>query len=54
MCLCVQEVSHFQLTMEKASLQKCLLYFENLHGQPVRRVVPENGWHLYLFVYYHQ
>ncbi|XP_040034249.2 uncharacterized protein LOC120820488 isoform X2 [Gasterosteus aculeatus] len=33
----VQEVSHFQLTMEKASLQKCLLYFENLHGQPSTR-----------------
>ncbi|KAM8859988.1 protein FAM13A-like isoform 2-T2 [Spinachia spinachia] len=33
----VQEMSHSQLTMEKASLQKCLLYFENLHGQPGTR-----------------
>lgn len=24
------------MTMEKTSLQKCLLYFESLHGRPVR------------------
>ncbi|XP_074502338.1 protein FAM13A-like isoform X1 [Sebastes fasciatus] len=33
----VKEMSHFQITMEKASLQKCLLYFENLHGRPSNR-----------------
>ncbi|XP_034407757.1 protein FAM13A-like isoform X2 [Cyclopterus lumpus] len=33
----VKEMSHFQTTMEKASLQKCLLYFENLHGRPSTR-----------------
>ncbi|XP_054456356.1 protein FAM13B-like isoform X2 [Anoplopoma fimbria] len=33
----VEEMSHFQMTMEKASLQKCLLYFESLHGRPSTR-----------------
>ncbi|XP_068423573.1 protein FAM13C-like isoform X2 [Clinocottus analis] len=33
----VKEMSHFQTTMEKASLQKCLLYFESLHGRPSTR-----------------
>ncbi|TNN70588.1 Protein FAM13A [Liparis tanakae] len=30
-------MSHFQTTLEKVSLQKCLLYFENLHGRPSTR-----------------
>ncbi|KAM9345132.1 protein FAM13A-like [Symphorus nematophorus] len=30
----LKEMSHFQMTMEKTSLQKCLLYFESLHGRP--------------------
>ncbi|KAK1905858.1 Protein FAM13C [Dissostichus eleginoides] len=30
----VKEMSHFQMTMEKTSLQKCLLHFEGLHGRP--------------------
>lgn len=34
--LFVQEMSHFQMTLEKTSLQKCLLHFEGLHGRPVR------------------
>uniref|UniRef100_A0A8C4ET49 FAM13A-like domain-containing protein n=1 Tax=Dicentrarchus labrax TaxID=13489 RepID=A0A8C4ET49_DICLA len=29
-------MSNFQMNMEKTSLQKCLLYFESLHGRPVR------------------
>ncbi|XP_042358198.1 protein FAM13A-like [Plectropomus leopardus] len=33
----VKEMSHFQMTMEKTSLQKCLLYFESLHGRPSTR-----------------
>ncbi|XP_056291074.1 protein FAM13A-like isoform X2 [Pseudoliparis swirei] len=33
----VEEMSHFQTALEKASLQKCLLYFENLHGRPSTR-----------------
>ncbi|XP_075931807.1 protein FAM13A-like [Anarhichas minor] len=33
----VEEMSHFQVSMEKASLQKCLLYFESLHGRPSTR-----------------
>ncbi|KAK9541393.1 hypothetical protein VZT92_001438 [Zoarces viviparus] len=33
----VEEMSHFQMSMEKASLQKCLLYFESLHGRPSTR-----------------
>ncbi|XP_044069825.1 protein FAM13B-like isoform X2 [Siniperca chuatsi] len=33
----IKEMSHFQMTMEKTSLQKCLLYFENLHGRPSTR-----------------
>ncbi|XP_059215411.1 protein FAM13A-like [Centropristis striata] len=33
----VKDMSQFQLTMEKTSLQKCLLYFENLHGRPSTR-----------------
>uniref|UniRef100_A0A671YZW3 FAM13A-like domain-containing protein n=1 Tax=Sparus aurata TaxID=8175 RepID=A0A671YZW3_SPAAU len=30
-------MSHFQMTMEKTSLQKCLLYYESLHGRPSTR-----------------
>ncbi|XP_034537574.1 protein FAM13B-like isoform X2 [Notolabrus celidotus] len=30
----IKEMSHFQRTTEKTSLQKCLLYFESLHGRP--------------------
>uniref|UniRef100_UPI0037E869DF protein FAM13C-like n=1 Tax=Semicossyphus pulcher TaxID=241346 RepID=UPI0037E869DF len=33
----IKEMSHFQMTMEKTSLQKCLLYFESLHGRPSTR-----------------
>ncbi|XP_036980349.1 protein FAM13B-like [Acanthopagrus latus] len=33
----VKEMSHFQMTMEKTSLQKCLLYYESLHGRPSTR-----------------
>ncbi|KAF1375591.1 hypothetical protein PFLUV_G00221770 [Perca fluviatilis] len=33
----VMEMSHFQLILEKTSLQKCLLYFEGLHGRPSTR-----------------
>ncbi|KAL3050500.1 hypothetical protein OYC64_012516 [Pagothenia borchgrevinki] len=33
----VKEMSHFQMTMEKTSLQKCLLHFEGLHGRPGTR-----------------
>ncbi|XP_068597108.1 protein FAM13C-like [Brachionichthys hirsutus] len=34
----IKEMSHFQMTLEKTSLQKCLLYFENLHGRPSTRL----------------
>ncbi|KAK2824450.1 hypothetical protein Q5P01_021625 [Channa striata] len=30
----IKEMSHFQMTMEKTSMQKCLLYYESLHGRP--------------------
>ncbi|XP_034040442.1 protein FAM13B-like [Thalassophryne amazonica] len=33
----IKDMSHFQMTMEKTSLQKCLLYFESLHGRPSTR-----------------
>ncbi|XP_063731213.1 protein FAM13A-like [Eleginops maclovinus] len=33
----VKEMSHFQMTLEKTSLQKCLLHFESLHGRPSTR-----------------
>ncbi|XP_028279021.1 protein FAM13A-like isoform X2 [Parambassis ranga] len=33
----IKEMSHFQMSMEKTSMQKCLLYFENLHGRPSTR-----------------
>ncbi|XP_070697691.1 protein FAM13A-like [Pempheris klunzingeri] len=33
----IKEMSHFQMTMEKTNLQKCLLYFESLHGRPSTR-----------------
>ncbi|KAM7385424.1 hypothetical protein PAMP_001509 [Pampus punctatissimus] len=33
----IKEMSHFQMSMEKTSLQKCLLYFESLHGRPSTR-----------------
>lgn len=32
----LQEMNHVQMTMEKSNMQKCLLYFESLHGRPVR------------------
>ncbi|XP_029306167.1 protein FAM13A-like isoform X2 [Cottoperca gobio] len=34
----VKEMSSFQMTMEKNSLQKCLLHFESLHGRPSTRL----------------
>ncbi|XP_041645601.1 protein FAM13B-like isoform X2 [Cheilinus undulatus] len=33
----IKEMSHFQMTLEKTSLQKCLLYYESLHGRPSTR-----------------
>ncbi|XP_040906484.1 protein FAM13B-like isoform X2 [Toxotes jaculatrix] len=33
----IKEMSHYQMTMEKTSMQKCLLYFESLHGRPSTR-----------------
>ncbi|KAI3363325.1 hypothetical protein L3Q82_011951, partial [Scortum barcoo] len=33
----LKEMSHFQIAMEKTSLQKCLLYYESLHGRPSTR-----------------
>ncbi|KAM9804135.1 protein FAM13A-like [Neosynchiropus ocellatus] len=33
----IKKMSHTQMTMEKTSLQKCLLYFESLHGRPSSR-----------------
>ncbi|XP_061600573.1 protein FAM13A-like [Cololabis saira] len=30
----IKEMSHFQMGMEKTCMQKCLLYFEGLHGRP--------------------
>ncbi|XP_020494839.2 protein FAM13A isoform X1 [Labrus bergylta] len=30
----IKEMYHFQMSLEKTSLQKCLLYFESLHGRP--------------------
>ncbi|XP_029031638.1 protein FAM13A-like isoform X2 [Betta splendens] len=33
----VKEMSHFQMAMEKTSMQKCLLYYESLHGRPSTR-----------------
>lgn len=30
----LKEMSHSQIAMEKTSLQKCLLYYEGLHGRP--------------------
>ncbi|XP_049927550.1 protein FAM13A-like isoform X2 [Epinephelus moara] len=33
----IKEMSHFQMTVEKTNLQKCLLYFESLHGRPSTR-----------------
>ncbi|XP_026046981.1 protein FAM13A-like isoform X1 [Astatotilapia calliptera] len=30
----IKEMSPFQMSMEKTSMQKCLLYFESLHGRP--------------------
>ncbi|XP_053365839.1 protein FAM13A-like isoform X2 [Clarias gariepinus] len=31
---CIQNMSHAQLALEKKMLQKCLLYYESLHGRP--------------------
>ncbi|XP_014869909.1 protein FAM13B isoform X1 [Poecilia latipinna] len=33
----IKDMSHFQLSMEKTCMQKCLLYFEGLHGRPITR-----------------
>jgi len=33
---CPQEMTQRQMALEKITLQKCLLYFESLHGRPVR------------------
>ncbi|XP_069000580.1 protein FAM13A-like isoform X1 [Embiotoca jacksoni] len=33
----IKEMSHFKMSMEKTSMQKCLLYFESLHGRPSTR-----------------
>ncbi|XP_061915111.1 protein FAM13C isoform X2 [Entelurus aequoreus] len=30
----IQDMNHHQMSLEKSSLQKCLLYFESLHGRP--------------------
>ncbi|XP_034164060.2 protein FAM13A isoform X1 [Pangasianodon hypophthalmus] len=30
----IQDMSHAQLALEKITLQKCLLYYESLHGRP--------------------
>lgn len=34
--LCVQEMTQAQMVLEKITLQKCLLYFESVHGRPVK------------------
>lgn len=34
--VCEQEMTQAQMVLEKITLQKCLLYFESLHGRPVR------------------
>uniref|UniRef100_A0A3P8UMT6 Family with sequence similarity 13 member C n=1 Tax=Cynoglossus semilaevis TaxID=244447 RepID=A0A3P8UMT6_CYNSE len=33
----IKEMNHVQMTMEKSNMQKCLLYFESLHGRPSTR-----------------
>ncbi|XP_072247683.1 protein FAM13A-like [Leuresthes tenuis] len=33
----IKEMSHVQMIMEKTCMQKCLLYFEGLHGRPSSR-----------------
>nr|XP_015800286.2 protein FAM13A isoform X1 [Nothobranchius furzeri] len=33
----IEEMSHFQMSIEKTCMQKCLLYFEGLHGRPSTR-----------------
>ncbi|XP_038149806.1 protein FAM13B-like isoform X1 [Cyprinodon tularosa] len=33
----LKEMSHYQMSMEKTSMQKCLLYFEGLHGRPTTK-----------------
>ncbi|XP_023183329.1 protein FAM13A-like [Xiphophorus maculatus] len=33
----IKDMSNFQLSMEKTCMQKCLLYFEGLHGRPITR-----------------
>ncbi|KAF4084416.1 hypothetical protein AMELA_G00128290 [Ameiurus melas] len=30
----IQDMSHAQVSLEKTTLQKCLLYYESLHGRP--------------------
>ena len=39
--LCVQDMTQAQMVLEKITLQKCLLYFESLHGRPVSRQLEE-------------
>ena len=34
-CVCLQEMSQSQRSLEKTALQKCLLHYESLHGRPV-------------------
>ncbi|XP_043991657.1 protein FAM13B-like isoform X2 [Gambusia affinis] len=33
----IKDMSNFQLSTEKTCMQKCLLYFEGLHGRPITR-----------------
>ncbi|XP_060943744.1 protein FAM13A-like [Limanda limanda] len=33
----IKEMTHYQMTMEKTSMQKCLLFFESLHGRPTTK-----------------
>ncbi|KAM9365206.1 protein FAM13A-like [Pholidichthys leucotaenia] len=33
----IKEMSHSQMSLEKTNMQKCLLYFESLHGRPSTR-----------------
>ncbi|KAJ0004671.1 hypothetical protein NQD34_010885 [Periophthalmus magnuspinnatus] len=33
----LKEMSHFQIALEKTCLQKCLLFYEGLHGRPSTR-----------------
>ncbi|KAG7328632.1 hypothetical protein KOW79_008576 [Hemibagrus wyckioides] len=54
----IQDMSHTQLALEKTTLQKCLLYYESLHGRPSskeeRSVMKElyNRYHLVKQAFY--